>query len=235
MNVYPSIDVRDGACVQLVGGSFDEERIRIPNPTDVARRWLDAGFRRFHVVDLDAATGRGSNADIFELLLRLPAEIQVGGGVREESDIAHWLDAGAARVVVGTRAIEDRDWLERMAFRFPGRLVVAADNRGRQVVTHGWTRTLTQDVGALVATLEFLPLAGVLVTAVNREGRMDGTDIALVQELAASVHHPLQASGGIASLDELRALARAGAAAAVLGMALYTGQLDAGTVAREFA
>lgn len=235
MNVYPAIDVCEGACVQLLGGAFQDERIRIPDPADAARRWLAAGFRRLHLVDLDAASGRGSNRRILETLLRLPGEFQVGGGVREESDIAHWLQAGAVRVVVGTRAIEDRNWLDRMAFRFPGRLVVAADNRGRQVVTRGWTRTLSQDVGTLVASLDVLPLAGVLVTAVNREGRMNGTDLALVDELVHSVRHPVQASGGIASLDELSALARAGAKAAILGMALYTSHLDAETVAREFA
>jgi phosphoribosylformimino-5-aminoimidazole carboxamide ribotide isomerase len=202
---------------------------------EVAQRWLDMGFAALHVVDLDAATGQGSNRGLVEELLRLPdAEVQLGGGLREEEDIRRWLEAGATRVVLGTRAVEDRDWLERMAFRFSGRLVVAADARGRQVVTHGWSRTLEQDVGALVASLEELPLAAVLVTAVHREGRMQGTDFALLQELVAVTRHPLQASGGIASVEELRQLDKAGVAAAVLGMALYTGSLEASAVAEEF-
>ncbi|MGO9829391.1 MAG: HisA/HisF-related TIM barrel protein [Myxococcaceae bacterium] len=236
MRVFPALDLRQGSCVQLVGGSLEAERLRLPNPVEVARRWLALGFRVLHVVDLDAATGQGSNAPVVEEVLReLPgAEVQVGGGVREEDDIRHWLAAGAERVVLGTRAVLDRDWLERMAFSFPRRLVVAADARGRQVVTHGWSRTLDQDVGALVASLEVLPLAAVLVTAVHREGHMQGTDFTLLQELVGSTRHPLQASGGIASFEEIRQLANAGVSAAILGMALYTGALDAAALAQEF-
>jgi phosphoribosylformimino-5-aminoimidazole carboxamide ribotide isomerase len=235
MRVFPALDLRQGACVQLVGGVLEAERVRLPRPVEVARRFLDTGFRALHVVDLDAATGQGSNPKVVEELLRLPAtEVQVGGGLREEEDIRRWLEAGATRVVLGTRAVEDRDWLEKMAFLFSGRLVVAADARGRQVVTHGWSRTLEQDVGALVASLEELPLAAVLVTAVHREGRMQGTDVGLLEELVSTTRHPLQASGGIASLEELRQLAEAGVAATVLGMALYTGALEGARVAEEF-
>jgi phosphoribosylformimino-5-aminoimidazole carboxamide ribotide isomerase len=235
MKVFPALDLRQGSCVQLVGGSFEAEAIRMPHPVEVARRWLEHGFGALHVVDLDAASGQGSNPDVVAEVLRLPAaEVQVGGGLREEADIRRWLEAGAARVVLGTRAVEDRDWLERMVFRFSGRLVVAADARGRQVVTRGWSRTLEQDVAALVGSLDALPLAAVLVTAVHREGGMRGTDVALLTELVATTRHPLQAAGGIASLEELRQLARAGVAASVLGMALYTGALQPRAVAEEF-
>jgi phosphoribosylformimino-5-aminoimidazole carboxamide ribotide isomerase len=235
MRVFAALDLRQGSCVQLVGGSFEAERVRLPHPVEVARRWLALGFRGLHVVDLDAATGQGSNAAVVEQVLRLPAaDVQVGGGLREEADILHWLEAGAARVALGTRAIEDRDWLERMAFQFPRQLVVAADTRGRHVVTHGWSRTLEQDVGALVASLDALPLAAILVTAVHREGRMEGTDFALFEELAAITRHPLQASGGIASVEELQRLAKARVSGAILGMALYTDVLDGEAVAKEF-
>ncbi len=235
MRVFAALDLRQGSCVQLVGGSFEAERVRLPHPAEVARRWLELGFQSLHVVDLDAASGQGSNALVLEQVLRLPrADVQVGGGLREEADILHWLETGAARVVLGTRAIEDRDWLERMAFQFPRRLVVAADARGRKVVTHGWSRTLEQDVGALVASLDALPLAAVLVTAVHREGRMEGTDFALFEELATVTGHPLQASGGIASVEELRRLAKARVSGAILGMALYTEVLDGEAVAKEF-
>ncbi|MGO8968938.1 MAG: HisA/HisF-related TIM barrel protein [Myxococcaceae bacterium] len=236
MRVFPSLDLRQGSCVQLVGGSLEAERLRLPHPVEVARRWLALGFRALHVVDLDAATGQGSNAPVLEELLRqLPgAQMQVGGGVREEADIRHWLMAGAEQVVLGTRAVLDRDWLERMAFEFPRRLVVAADARERQVVTHGWSRTVDQDVAALVASLEALPLAAVLVTAVHKEGHMQGTDFALLEELVGTTHHPLQASGGIASVEEIRQLAKAGVSAVILGMALYTGALDAEALAEEF-
>jgi phosphoribosylformimino-5-aminoimidazole carboxamide ribotide isomerase len=236
MRVFPSLDLRQGSCVQLVGGCLEAERLRLPDPVEVARRWMALGFRSLHVVDLDAATGHGSNAAIVEEVLRqLPeADVQVGGGLRDEAGVRHWLEAGAKRVVLGTRAVDDRGWLEQMALLFPRQLVVAADARGRHVVTHGWSRTLEQDVGALVASLEALPLAAVLVTAVHREGHMQGTDLALLEELVGATRHPLQASGGIASLEELRRLAEAGVSAAILGMALYTGAVDGAALAKEF-
>jgi phosphoribosylformimino-5-aminoimidazole carboxamide ribotide isomerase len=235
MRVFPAIDLRGGACVQLVGGSPDVEKIRIPDPVEVAHRWKTAGFRVLHLVDLDAALGTGSNATLIaEIVKTSGLEAEVGGGVRDEDSIRRLLDLGASRVIVGTRALEDPQWLEAMAFRFPGKLILGADARGRQVVSRGWTRTLTQDVGALVAGVEPLPLAAVMVTAVHVEGLEGGTDLALMSELVETTSHPLQASGGIASVDELRKLASAGVAVAILGMALYTGKIDPRAVAKEF-
>jgi phosphoribosylformimino-5-aminoimidazole carboxamide ribotide isomerase len=235
MKVLPTIDLRGGACVQLVGGEPGAEKIRLPDPLEVARRWKTAGFKGLHVVDLDAALGTGSNAAIVASLVKLPGlTVQVGGGVREVEAIQRLLDLGAARVVVGTRALEEPAWLEQMAFRFPDKLLLAADARGRQVVTHGWTRTLTQDVAALVAGADPMPLAGVLVTAVHVEGRESGTDLALMSELVEATRHPLQASGGISSVEELRQLAAAGVSAALVGMSLYTGRIDAAAAAKEF-
>jgi len=235
MRVFPSIDVRGGACVQWVGGEPAAEKIRLPDPVEVAHRWKAAGFRVLHVVDLDAALGTGSNAKVIASILKATAlESEVGGGVRDAEDIQRLLDLGASRVIVGTRALEDPRWLEEVAFKFPGKLVLAADARGRQVVSRGWTRTLTQDVGALIAGVDPLPLAAVMVTAVHVEGREGGTDLALMSELTEATSHPLEAAGGIASMDELRKLAAAGVAVAVLGMALYTGKIDARAAAKEF-
>jgi phosphoribosylformimino-5-aminoimidazole carboxamide ribotide isomerase len=235
MRAFAALDLHQGSCVQWVGGSPEIERVRLPHPVDVAKRWLGLGFQGLHVVDLDAAMGQGGNTAVVERLLRLPGvDIQIGGGLREESVLRSYLDAGAARVVLGTKAIEDRAWLERMAFQFPKQLVVAADTRGRQVVTHGWSRMLEQDVGALVASMDALPLGAVLVTAVHKEGRMEGTDFALLEELVRLSRHPVQASGGIASLEELRQLECVGVSGAILGMALYTGLLDGTAVSKEF-
>jgi phosphoribosylformimino-5-aminoimidazole carboxamide ribotide isomerase len=235
MRVFPAIDLRGGACVQWVGGVPDAEKIRLPDPVEVAQRWKAAGFRVLHLVDLDATLETGSNASVIAAILRASGlEAEVGGGVRDAESIQRVLDLGASRVIVGTRALEDARWLEEMAFEFPGKLVLAADARGRQVVTRGWTRTLTQDVGALIAGVDALPLAAVMVTAVHVEGLEVGTDLALMSELAQTTSHPLQASGGIASMEELRKLAAAGVAGAILGMALYTGKIDARAAAKEF-
>lgn len=235
MIAIPAVDLRDGACVQLVGGSYEQERVRIDDPREVARNWAELGFQRLHVVDLDAATGRGSNKELVTELLRdRKADVQVGGGVRDTDAIDRLLWQGAARVVVGTRAIEDETWLERAASLFPGRLIIAADVRDRSVVTHGWETTGSRDVLDVIAHLNALPLAGVLVTAVHYEGQLGGTDLTLMGEVAEASRHPVYASGGITTLDDLHALEDQGITGAIIGMALYTGALDARTIAEEF-
>lgn len=154
--------------------------------------------------------------------------------MRDESRIERLIDDGAEWVVVGTRAVEDEDWREEMANRFPGRLIVAADVRERRVVTRGWAETSRLDVIDFVESLRTLPLAGVLVTAVHLEGLMQGTDLPLMEDVAEASAWPVYASGGVTSLEDMRALEHRGLAGAVLGMALYTGVLDARRLAEEY-
>ena len=234
MIAIPAVDLRGGHCVQLVGGDYADERVRLTDPYGVARDWARQGFSRLHIVDLDAATGRGDNRAIVRDILRDSAvPVQVGGGVRDEADIERLLDDGATWIVVGTRAVEDEGWRGEMANRFPGRLIVAADVRDRRVVTRGWAETSRLDVVDFVEELNALPLAGVLVTAVHLEGRMEGTDLPLMEDVADASDWPVLASGGVSSLDDMRALEHRGLAGAVLGMALYTGALDARRLAEE--
>jgi len=235
MRAIPAVDLREGACVQLVGGEYDAERVRLADPVAVARNWRALGFRTLHVVDLDAATSRGDNRGVIAAILAEGGDVQVGGGVRDEAAVEWLLDHGAARVVVGTRALEDAAWLAATAARHPGRLLVAVDAREGRVVTHGWARTQERDAVETVRSLSALPLAGVLVTAVDREGLMLGPALDLSERAARAAAFPLHASGGIASAEDLRALGSRGVAAAVLGMALYTGALDARAIAEEFA
>ena len=235
MIAIPAVDLRDGACVQLVGGSFAQERVRLENPVDVARSWEHYGFRRLHVVDLDAATGHGSNITVVRsLLLDSSVPIQVGGGVRSSELVQELLDAGAQNVIVGTRAIEEPEWLAELAARHPGEIIVACDVRERQVTTRGWAHTLPVDILDVVNELNSLPLAGLLVTAVHREGQMQGTDLPLMEDVAESSHFPVYASGGVATMQDMRALEYRGLAGVVIGMALYTGALDPVVLAGEF-
>jgi len=236
MIAIPAVDLRDGACVQLVGGSYANEAIRLDNPVEVARGWMRAGFKRMHVVDLDAATGRGDNASIVrDILSDVSGSIQVGGGIRSGDTVERLLQEGASWVVLGTRALEEPEWLAGTASTFPGQLIVAADVRERQVVTRGWARTLSRSVLDVIEQLNDIPLGGVLVTAVHREGRLAGTDLFLMEDVAELSAHPVIASGGISTVGDLRELSERGIAAAVIGMALYTGALDARSVAEEFA
>jgi len=236
MIAIPSLDLRGGACVQLAVGSYDQELFRIPDPVGVAAAWRQYGFRHLHVVDLDGVAGRGNNAaEIEAILSATDVEVQVGGGIRSRELIQQNLLDGAQRVIIGTRALEDPDWLVEMSGLFPGSIVVAADVRDRKVLSHGWTRTQPKLVLDLVADLNGLPLAGVLVTAVHREDAMRGTDLPLMEDVAEAADFPVFASGGLGSLGDLRALADRGVAAAVIGMALYSGAMDPWVVAEEFS
>ena len=237
MIAIPAIDLRDGACVQLVGGAYDQERVRLTDPVGVARGFRDAGFSRLHLVDLDAATGAdgvGNAAVVRDIVCAAAIDCQVGGGVRDASRIDQLFAHGAARVVVGTRAVEDAEWLAAQAARFPARLLVAADVRGDQVLVRGWTRTIATPLDALLEALNELPLAGVLVTAVHVEGLMAGPDLPLIERVRARSRLRLVASGGIATLDHLAQLEDRGVDACVIGMALYTGALDARRVAERY-
>ena len=236
MIAIPAIDIRDGACVQLVGGAYDEERIRITDPVAAARRWRELGFAWLHVVDLDAATGRGDNGDAVADILADVADVstQVGGGVRSHRRVRELLDAGVARIVTGTRALEDLPWLRELASKHPGRIVVAVDVRDSRPVVRGWSTMMQRDVDEVLASLHDLPLAALLVTAVHVEGQLGGPDVPLVRRVVNAAAHPVIAAGGVTTLDDLRALEDAGAWGAVVGMALYTGDMDAASCAAEF-
>jgi phosphoribosylformimino-5-aminoimidazole carboxamide ribotide isomerase len=235
---YAAIDLRGGRVVQLVGGRPEDERISLPDPAAVARRWVESGFAGLHVVDLDAALGTGDNEAAVDDVLAAAGTVpvQVGGGVRTTERAEALMGAGARRIVVGTRAVQDRAWLEELAARWPGRVVVAADVRGRDIVVNGWTESAGVGAAGFLEGLAELQLAGVLVTDVSREGRLAGVDAARFRSLvAAAAPHPLLASGGVAGAADLAALAEAGAAGVVLGMALYTGALDARATATGYA
>jgi phosphoribosylformimino-5-aminoimidazole carboxamide ribotide isomerase len=235
MIVIPAVDLREGACVQLVGGEYDAERVRLDDPLGVARGWAQLGFTRLHVVDLDAATGRGSNEDVVRDLVRESGMVvQAGGGVRDDERVERLLEDGAAAVVVGTRAIEDPSWLAELADRFPGEIIVAADVRERRVVTRGWARTLPRTILDVIEELNALPLAAVMVTAVHKEGQMQGTDLPLMEDVVEASAFPVYASGGVSTVHDIRALEDRGVAGTIIGMALYTGAMDGRQIAEEY-
>jgi phosphoribosyl isomerase A len=235
MIAMPAIDLRAGACVQLVGGSYDAQRITLPDPIAVARQWRALGFRQLHVVDLDAATERGDNTGLVDRLLATNGGgVQVGGGVRTTSRVTELLAAGATRVVAGTRALQDPAWLCEVAHDATGQVIVAMDVRGGRPVVRGWTEPVELSLRVVLSALERLPLAGILVTAVDVEGQLAGPDLELMKNVLRATTLPVIAAGGITTLDDLRALDALGAWGAVIGMALYTGDMDAARCAGEF-
>jgi phosphoribosylformimino-5-aminoimidazole carboxamide ribotide isomerase len=234
MIVYAAVDLRGGRAVQLVGGDPAAERVSRPDAVKVAREWVRAGMRALHVIDLDAAMDRGSNAGVIrQIISAVSVPVQVGGGVREEQRAAELLAAGAARVVLGTRAVEDAKWRRRMTKMFPDQIIVAADMRNGNVVTRGWTQDSGIEAEAFVEELNDEAVAAVLVTDVTREGQMVGVDVALFEQLIAASHHPLIAAGGLGDVKDVKTLARLGVAGVVLGMALYTGRITPQVLTQE--
>lgn len=231
---FAAIDLREGACVQLVGGSYEDERIRLEDPLAHARTLYDGGLRHLHVVDLDAATQRGSNLEIIEGIARLPfTSLHVGGGIRTIALAERVASAGATKLVVGTRALEDPAFLGAMVTRFPRQVIVALDVREREVLTRGWKEGTGRDVISLLRMLDHEDLDGFLVTAVHLEGRLTGIDAELYREIVPLTSRRTYASGGITSRDDLHTLASAGCHGAVVGMALYTGAIALQTLVEE--
>jgi phosphoribosylformimino-5-aminoimidazole carboxamide ribotide isomerase len=235
MIASPAVDLRNGRCVQLVGGRPEEERVSLPDPVAQAVAWWEMGFGDLHVVDLDAALSKGHNRELIrDIVTATGATVQVGGGVRNTEGVEKILALGVERVIVGTRAIDDPDWLGETADEYQNRILVAADVREGVVLRKGWTESSGIPLGGLLSRLGPLPLAGILCTDVSREGRMEGIDLPAAEAIVQGTSHGVWISGGITTMAELRALDRAGAAGAVLGMAIYTGVISPEEVAKEY-
>jgi phosphoribosylformimino-5-aminoimidazole carboxamide ribotide isomerase len=237
VDLYPAIDLRAGRCVRLVEGDFDLETAYGDDPGGVAETFVAAGARWIHVVDLDAArTGdpvnRGAVADIAAVAGRAGVRVQAGGGVRALDDASALLDAGVARVVVGTAAIEDPGLVGRMARRWPGQVAVGLDHRGGELRTRGWTEGTGKRLVDLVPEVMAAGAAAVVVTDISRDGRLAGPDREGLSELLALTGAPILASGGVRDLDDVRSLARIGAdigrslIGVIAGKAIYEGRLD---------
>jgi phosphoribosylformimino-5-aminoimidazole carboxamide ribotide isomerase len=235
MIAIPAVDLKGGRCVQLVGGRADDERVSLPDPLSVASDWKATGFESLHVVDLDAALDSGNNND---LVRRLAADsevdLQVGGGIRSDEQADRLLESGVSRIVVGTRALDDPEWLARLASRHPRRVILALDTRDGIILRKGWTEATDLGIERYLSTLDGIELAGVLSTDVGREGRLKGIDRDGCVALLRASPHPVWISGGITTVDELHFLDGIGATGVVLGMALYTDTLDKDYVAARW-
>jgi phosphoribosylformimino-5-aminoimidazole carboxamide ribotide isomerase len=236
MIVMPAMDLRDGGCVHPGGAApLGDRHSRMTDALSVARGWAQAGFRQLHVIDLDAAMNLGSNARVIEeIILDGSVEVQVGGGVRSTEHVQRLFEAGATRIVVGSRAVEEPEWLGDLADLFPSVIVLAADVRERRLMTHGRMRSPPLDLLDVVSELAGLPLGGVLVTAVHLGQSMEGRDLNLLEDVADTCECPVFTAGGVTAVSDLRALEHRGVAGVVIGTALSTGALDARTIAQEF-
>ncbi|MFB6127843.1 MAG: 1-(5-phosphoribosyl)-5-[(5-phosphoribosylamino)methylideneamino]imidazole-4-carboxamide isomerase [Halolamina sp.] len=222
--VVPAVDMQDGEVVQLVQGERGTET-RYGDPVEAARQWVDAGARSLHLVDLDGAfDGERANADAVEAVLdAVDVPVQLGGGIRAVDDAVDLLDRGVERVILGTAAVENPDVVAEITERRPDSVLVSLDARDGEVVVDGWTEGTGLDPAAAAERYADLGAAGVLFTDVDVEGQLAGVRTDEVERVVEAVDVPVVASGGVASLDDVRALQEAGAAAVVVGTALYEG------------
>jgi phosphoribosylformimino-5-aminoimidazole carboxamide ribotide isomerase len=224
--VIPAIDILGGRCVRLRRGDYAHPTVYSDDPLDVAASFADAGAERIHVVDLDAARGQGNNRELIENIVRRDdLKVQVAGGIRTEDQVDRLFAAGASAVVMGTAAVREPRLLERCTRKHTAHVLAALDVRGDQPSVSGWTESEPLKVGILLARWDVLPLAGVIFTSIERDGTLEGPDLKTLARVRAMTSLPIQYSGGISSLDEVREVAKAGADAVILGKALYEGRV----------
>jgi len=223
--VVPAVDMQDGQVVQLVGGERGTGRT-YGDPVEAARRWVAAGAETLHVVDLDGALeGERANAAAIDAALdAVEVDVQLGGGIRSAAEARGLLARGVDRVILGTAAVEDPEVVRAVAADHPEGVLVSLDASGGEVVVEGWTEGTGLDPAAAAARYADLGAAGILFTDVDREGRMEGVRAAPVRRVVEAVDVPVVASGGVATLEDVRTLRAAGAAAVVVGSALYEGR-----------
>ena len=227
LKIIPAIDIMNHQVVQLVGGVPGTEKIKLPDPVATAQSWVDKGAKYLHVVDLDAAFDEDDNLDtIKEIVKTVSVPVEVGGGIRKESRIRALLDAGVDRVIVGTRAVTDREWFAEMSMVFPHRLVMALDTKNGKVTVKGWQEASNMPLAYILDSIRDLPLAGILNTNVDVEGQGKGINEEWVAKFAKLCTHKVIASGGVTSEQDAKILSSYGTEGAVVGMAVYTGMME---------
>jgi phosphoribosylformimino-5-aminoimidazole carboxamide ribotide isomerase len=226
--ILPAIDLRGGQCVRLRQGDFNQETVFGSDPAAMARRWVDHGATYLHLVDLDGAKqGQPVNGpSVCRIVAEAGVPCQLGGGLRTEAHIAEALAWGVARVVLGTRALKDAAWFEAVCRRFPGEIVLGIDAKGGMAATDGWQEVSERSALDLACQCRDWPLAALVYTDISRDGMLEGPNLEAIAELAHAVPHPVIASGGVTTLDDVRRLAHAGAAGCIIGRAVYEGRLD---------
>lgn len=229
MLVIPAVDVRNGKAVRLVQGRADQETVYDQHPIDAARRWVDGGARRVHLVDLDGAfEGEPKNAGhTLSIIKAFPdREFEIGGGLRTEATVRRFVEAGAARCVIGTKAAEDRGFVEQLARTFPGRISVGVDAKNGKVVTKGWVEVRDLEATALVRDLAGLPLGEIIYTDIERDGMLTEPNFGRLEELMKVSPFPVIASGGVATLAHVKQAKAIGCYGCIIGKALFDGRIE---------
>jgi phosphoribosylformimino-5-aminoimidazole carboxamide ribotide isomerase len=232
MLLIPAIDLKDGKCVRLRQGRMDDETVFSDDPVEMAARWVGAGARRLHLVDLNGAfAGQPVNGDaVRAITAAFPGvPVQVGGGIRDERTIAAYLDTGVSWCIIGTQAVKEPELVARACRAFPGNIIVGLDAKDGQVAINGWAVVTDHQVEELARRFEGDGVDAVVYTDIGRDGMLTGPNVEATRRLAESVAVPIIASGGITNLDDvhqLAAIADSGIIGAITGRAIYEGTLD---------
>jgi phosphoribosylformimino-5-aminoimidazole carboxamide ribotide isomerase len=229
MLIIPAIDLKDGQCVRLLQGRKDAVTVYSDDPAATATKWESCGAKVLHVVDLDGAfTGTQKNRDaIFRIRNKVKMVMEVGGGIRDIATIAGLVSAGIDRIILGTSAIEDSGLVTEACGRFPGKVLIGIDAKGGKVAVRGWEQTSSVDAGELARRVEAAGVAGIIYTDIARDGMLTGPNIPALREMVRTVGVPVIASGGIATMADIRNLLEIeNLWGAITGKAIYSGSLD---------
>lgn len=227
MEIIPAIDIKDGQCVRLYQGDFERATVYEPDPLVAARRWIEQGAQRLHLVDLDGArAGHPVNTDIILAIVRaVPVPVQLGGGLRTEASAQAALALGVARVILGTAAVGEATMIARLAARYGDAIIVSVDARDGQVAVNGWTAAAPISAQNLVGQVARLGVRRIVYTDISRDGTLTEPNYTATAALVQPGGPAVIASGGISSVAQLRRLATLGVEAAIVGRALYSGDL----------
>ena len=232
MLLIPALDLKDGKCVRLRQGRMDDSTVFSDDPLGVAERWVEAGARRLHIVDLDGAKAGKPHAlaMVTRIASRFPEiPIQVGGGIRDDDDIQAYLDTGVQYIILGTRAVAEPHFVPDVCAEFPGHIIVGLDAKNGKVAIEGWSKLSHHDVIDLAKQFEEDGVESIIYTDISRDGMMEGVNIESTVELAQSIVVPVFASGGVRNIDDVKALcavADEGIVGAIIGRSIYEGTLD---------
>ncbi len=229
MILYPAIDLKDGACVRLLRGDMEAATVFGEDPAAQARAFAEAGCHWLHLVDLNGAfAGQPVNSAAVEAILgAVSVPVQLGGGIRDRATVEAWLAQGIARVILGTVAVRDPDLVREVAAAYPGQVAVGIDARGGRVAVQGWAEETALEAVDLAKRFEDAGVAAIIYTDIDRDGAMEGPNVPATEALARAVSIPVIASGGVSSIEDLRALKALGILdGAISGRALYEGTID---------